>query len=142
MTKLETSVFIKAPVEKVWDYFSNPMNAPEWENFVLEVKDVKGEGVGRTFKIIGKLLGIRVEMECTWLEVVPQKKLVERTKGGAELTATWNLAPENDGSRLSISGEYTISVPFLRKFADKLIVKQVQREVESSLQTLKAILEG
>ena len=46
MTKVERSITIKAPVEKVFSYISSPNNQLEWLPSITEVRDITGQGVG------------------------------------------------------------------------------------------------
>ncbi len=41
MAKLESSILISAPMEKVFEYASNPVNQPEFWPSLIEVKNVK-----------------------------------------------------------------------------------------------------
>ena len=47
MPKLNNSINISAPVEKVFAYVTDPLATPEWLVGATEVTDVTGSGVGQ-----------------------------------------------------------------------------------------------
>ena len=49
MAKINKSIEIKAPAEKVFAYAANPMATPEWIVGMMEVSDVIGSGEGMRF---------------------------------------------------------------------------------------------
>lgn len=62
MAKTVKSITIKAPVEKVFDYISEPTNLPEIWPSVVEIKDVQKlpSGSNRN-RWVYKMAGIRLE---------------------------------------------------------------------------------
>ena len=67
--RVEESIEIDRPPEKVFDYVAKPENLPEWSGIVLEVhKETQGElREGERFTTVAKFLGRRFEtpMEVT-----------------------------------------------------------------------------
>ena len=65
MKKLEKSVSINSPIDKVFNYISDPMNNTEWLPSMIEIKDVdlKDEGVGTSYHWIYKMGGIKFSGE-------------------------------------------------------------------------------
>jgi len=142
MVKTVKSITIKAPVEKVFDYISEPTNLPEIWPSVVEVKDVQKLPNGGTrnrfvYKMAGILLkGTNEETEC-----VPNQRLVSKTKGGVESTITWMFQPEAGGTKVTLEGEYIVPIPVLGKLAEAIIVKMNEHEGELILANLKARME-
>ena len=144
MVKTVKSITIKAPVEKVFDYISEPTNLPEIWSSVVEVKDVQKLPSGGTRnRWVYKMAGIRLEgtSESVDTECVPNQRLVSKTKGGAESTITWMFQPEAGGTKVTFEGEYTVPIPVLGKLAEAIIVKMNEHEVELILANLKARME-
>ena len=142
MAKLERSITINAPVEKVFAYIENPMNELEWLPSTIEVKDVNGQGVGTHSRFAYKIVGIRFEGESTITEHVPNKRLVTESKGGIVSTWTWTFQPHDNGTRLSVVVDYTIPIPVLGKIAEAFVLRQNEREADLAMANIKGRLEG
>ena len=145
MARLERGITVNAAVEKVFTYMtSDPMNTPEWLPSMVEVKDVvqTKDGVGSRYRWVYKMVGLRFEGENTTLEYVPNRRLVEESKGGISSTWTWTFAPEGAGSRLNVAIEYTVPIPVLGKLAEALVVRQNEREMDLALANIKARMES
>jgi uncharacterized membrane protein len=143
MAKVERTVIINAPVDKVFTYIGDPMSEVEWLPSIIEVKDVKltEEGVGSTYRWAYKLAGIRFEGEGTTTEYVPNRRIVVESRGGIVSTWTYTFAPHDGGTRLNLVVEFTIPVPALGRLAQPMLLRQSEREADSSVENLKAVLE-
>ena len=82
--RVEESIEIDRPPEKVFDYVAKPENLPEWSGIVVEVhKETQGElREGARFTTVAKFLGRRFEtpMEVTAHE--PPRRHSDRSTGG------------------------------------------------------------
>jgi ligand-binding SRPBCC domain-containing protein len=71
MTKVQYQTEINAPVEKVYEYYTNPNNIQEaWpQDIVKESEDISGSKneEGSEIRVKGQYMGKEEEM---WLEVV------------------------------------------------------------------------
>jgi len=142
MTKTVKSITIKAPVEKVFDYISEPTNLPEIWPSLVEVKDVQKLPSGGTKnRWVYKMAGIHLEGTSEETECVPNQRLVSKTKGGVESTQTWMFQPETGGTKVTFEVEYTVPIPVLGKLAEAIIVKMNEHEGELLLANLKARME-
>jgi uncharacterized protein YndB with AHSA1/START domain len=96
-----TETTIRAPLEAVAAYASDPTNAPEW---YVNIESVEWEtpppaGVGSRVKFVARFLGRRLAYTYELVEFVPNERLVMRTAEGPfpmETTYTWS--PAADGS--------------------------------------------
>ena len=142
MAKVEKSITVNAPVEKVFAYVENPMNQLEYLPSIVEVIDMAGQGVGAHYRWAYKMAGLRFEGESTLTEYTPSERMVVETKGGIASTWSWTFTPEDGGTKLNLTVEYTIPVPVLGKLGEALILKQNEREADMAMANLKAKLEG
>lgn len=142
MPKINNSINISAPVEKVFAYVADPMNDPEWFIGLTEVKDVTGSGVGQHYHWKYSMIGVPLHGEATITEHVPNERVVVETKGGVMSTFTYTFASHEGGTKLDSSVDYTIPVPVLGKLAEKLVFKRNQRETRMGLENIKERLEG
>ena len=144
MPTVETTGTIDAPVEKVFDYISDATNEAEWLPSQVESEYVirTEEGVGSRYRWVYKLLGIRFEGESTCTEYVRNKRLVTESKGGILSTWTYTFEPEDGGTKLTLVVDYTIPIPVLGRFAEALVLGQIEREADLGMANLKAIVEA
>ncbi|MFZ1866801.1 MAG: SRPBCC family protein [Polyangiales bacterium] len=143
METIEKSIIINAPVQKVFEYIDDPRNDPEWMIDMMEVHEVEGPpGVGRHFHWTFKMVGVPLKGQSTTIEHVPNRRTVTESQGGVSSTWAADLQPEGDGTKLTMKVEYTIPVPVLGKLAEHLVAKRNERNLESSMQNIKQILEA
>ena len=142
MTKIVNTGTIKAPVEKIFDYISEPSNLPEIWPSLVEVKDVQRLPDGGTkFRWVYKMAGIHLEGTSEGVDSVANQRIVSKTKGGVESTQTWMFRPEGDETKVTFEVEYTVPIPVLGKLAEAIIVKMNEHEGEVILANLKTRME-
>ena len=141
MPKINNSINISAPVEKVFAYVTDPLANLEWLVGTTEVTDVTGSGIGQHFQWKYNMLGVPLRGESTVSEHVPNERRVAQTKGGVTSTWAFTLAPHEGGTKLDLELDYTIPVPVLGKLAEKLVLKRNQREADLSMENIKQRLE-
>jgi coenzyme Q-binding protein COQ10 len=141
MAKVEKSITINAPMEEVFAYVEDPMNQLEYLPSIVEVKDVTGQGVGAHYHWTYKMTGLRFEGESTMTEYIPNERMVVETKGGIVSTWSWTFTPEDGGTRVDLTVEYTIPVPVLGRLGEALVLRQNEREADQALANIKAKLE-
>lgn len=142
MVKAEGSVVIKAPVEKVFGLLQDTERLPEWLPLLIDVSDIKGEGVGKTFKWTYKFLGIKFQGSSEIVEQVENRKSVVKSASGIEAVWNWDLAPEGKSTKVDLVVDYKIPVPVLGKFAEPFVVKQGMKDIKHTLETFKHLLEA
>jgi len=143
MTKIERSITIDAPVERVFAYLADPMANPEWLPGMVEVKEVHlaEEGVGTTHRWVYKMAGIRFEGENSTTEYLPNQRIVTETKGGIESIWTWVFEPHEAGTKLNLTVEYGVPTGVLRKLTEPFVVRQNRREAVLAMANIKARME-
>jgi uncharacterized membrane protein len=143
MPKMEKSITIDAPVEKVFGYLDEPTNLPEIWPSVVEVKDVQRlPNGGTSFRYVYKMAGVRFEGTSEDTEYVANQRTVTKSKGGIESTITLTYQPEDSGTKVTLESEYTVPIPLLGKLAEAFIVKANEGETELMLANLKTRMEA
>jgi uncharacterized membrane protein len=143
MSKLEKSITINAPVEKVFDYINNQTNLPEIWPSLIELTDMKplpNGGWSNRWKY--KMAGMHLSGTSEDIEHVANQRIVSKTKGGVDSTQTWTFQPEDGGTKVTFAVEYTIPIPVLGKLAEAVIVKMNEQEGKTILENLKGIMEA
>jgi coenzyme Q-binding protein COQ10 len=143
MVKISRSVVINAPVEKVFEYATNPESLLEFWPSMVEVKDVHaGQGVGDNYRWVYKMAGMRLEGQAECVEYTVNEHVTMKNTGGVPSTFVWNYSPENGGTKVTMEAEYTIPVPLLSKLAEAFIVKGNEHEADALMANLKARMES
>ena len=131
MAKAGGTITIKSPVEKIFNYISEPENQPEIWPSLMEIKDVERLPNGNTKnRWVYKMAGVRFEGTSESVEYVTNRRIVSKTKGGVESTQTWIFQPEGNETKVTFEVEYTIPVPILGKLAEAIIIKMNEHEGE------------
>jgi carbon monoxide dehydrogenase subunit G len=142
MSRVESSTTIGAPPEAIQAALENVETAHEWAPSLQKVWDVQGRGTGCTYKWTFKLGPASFDGSTEITESTPER-FVMKTTGGIPSTWTWQMAPDGNGTELTVTIDYTVPGSALGALADKLVVeKQNRKELETSLATLKAKLES
>jgi uncharacterized protein YndB with AHSA1/START domain len=103
MIAIERSVWINAPLERVWTAITDPAQVEQWFSPGTSWKS-SGSGVGARLYVENPETG--AEMYVQVLEVVdPPHQLVTRAlpePGETSTTTDWRLQEENGGTRLTL----------------------------------------
>jgi uncharacterized protein YndB with AHSA1/START domain len=143
MAKVEKTITINAPVEKVFSYVEEPTNLLEYWPSMVEVKDVEPLPNGGTkFRWVYKMGGVHLEGTSEATEYVVNQRTVTENKGGIEGTVTWTYETQDGGTKVTFEAKYTVPVPVLGKLAESLIVKLNEREAETLLANVKDRMEA
>ena len=142
MIRSELSITIDAPPERVFARISDPMTKPEDAPAIVEVKDICGEGVGATFKLVYKMLGKPFEIEVKYTEYVPNQRIALEFKGGIGGNALYTLEPIDGGTKFTYTVDYNVPIPLVGKVAEVFLKKQNEREGKLSLENVKARVEA
>jgi uncharacterized membrane protein len=142
MIEFEVAVDIDAPVEQVFDYSADNENDPEWMGPVSKVeKTSEGPtGVGSTFVNYVQFMGKTFDDSHEVVEYLPNErmKIVQRT-GPVPFATTYLYEPVEGGTRFSLLIEAETKGLF--KMAKPVMARQLKKQFENDLQTLKTFLE-
>lgn len=141
MARIKRSITIKAPVETVFAYVTDPTSLPEWMVGVMDVRDVSGSGSDLHFHWKYRMVGIPFSGETKFIEYVPNERSVSESKGGIPSTFRWTFTPEAGATRVDLDLEYTVPVPVLGKLAENLVLKRNEREADLWMENIRERLE-
>ncbi len=149
MGRIEKSVEIKVPPEKVWEMLAID-RAPEWNEgsmknveYTTEVSTPKDKyRVGASAHATIKGEG---EVHFEIMESLENTKITIQGKGGKtspRYMLTYTLEPVEEGTKLTQRTDYELSWGILGKFLDKLVAQRItEKDMERQLENLKSILE-
>jgi uncharacterized protein YndB with AHSA1/START domain len=145
MTRVYKTIWIRAPIERVFDYVTTPGNWPVWHPSSLGVSGATdhslepGERMTEEFRVAGR----RGLVVWTVQErVAPHRWVIDgRVKGGGDGRITYTLTPHEDGTTFEREFVYTMSNP-LMALLDRLVLRRrVEAESMEALRRLKDVLE-
>jgi ligand-binding SRPBCC domain-containing protein len=148
LTRIEKSIVIEAPAEKVFDFMTDidkivETQPPEMEMTVLS-RDKGPVRVGSKVKLRVKAGGQVWEVEEETIELVKNRRHVHRQKSGGlkKLEATDLFEPTGKGTKLTTILEYELPYSLLGKVIDKLKVrKDLEKSVDYSMKKTKELTE-
>ena len=141
--KIEQTIVISAPADKVFAYVSDLTKLTEWAQFSTEVRQTSQGpvGVGSTFDTSGKQFGKHTD-HVTVTEYVPGKKFAVEVKGDAGESRNWfELADQGGSTKVTKVLEFIkpalsarLAAPVIRRIAPKNLMKDLVK--------IKANIEG
>ena len=150
MTRIEYEENINAPVERVYEYYTNPDNIKEaWPRDVVKesesITDSKNEP-GSEMKVKGEYMGRKAEMLLEVAEKEPNRRLVTRQTEGP--FKKWESVQEfqGDNSRTHIRHTIDYELGTLDKAGNFVTGSQaddkIKQGLQQSAQTVKQKLES
>lgn len=150
MTQIQTEVDISAPVDKVFQYYTDPNNIKEaWPQDVVKESESttssKNEP-GSEMRVAGKKMGMWQEMRLQVVEKEENRRLVTRQVEGP--FKKWESIQEfeGDNNRTHVRHIIDYEIPTGGKVADFFSGGQADDKIRQGLnqaaQTVKAKLEG
>ena len=146
MAHVEKSIFISAPVEKVFDYAAEPNNYPTYIRNCVEIweRSEGPVGIGTTCRELSALPG-GMKSKCInkIIEYDRPSRLVIETTDGVRLTIVYKLEPKDDGTLFRMTGDWTMGGKFLTWLLDKLFIGRfIVGNFADSVEKLKAVMES
>jgi len=144
MVKVEGSILLNAPVEKVFDFLADPKVNVEIMPSMIDVRDIEDppDHIGGHFHWTYKMAGIKFDGETRVLEWEKNRRVVTESKSGIRSKWRFSYEPAAQGSKLTIAVEYEVPVPVLGKLAEAVVRRQNEKELELVLSNVKARVEG
>jgi len=134
-------VEIKAPVEKVFKYVEEAMNLPKWFPEVKTVTEVKGKGLGRTFKWTYKRgEEAQLEGQSVCVDFVRNQRIITIDTYDNIWTVLYLPTPAG-GTKLTIVLQSELPVPANDPAAWPGLVKKEQDYLQSLAQNIKTEVE-
>ena len=145
-TKHSASVHIEAPVEQVFQHVADPAHFYEAmpkkmrPGSGLRAKLMTPEGVGSTYEwVTGHIAGFEIVGVLTRQEYVVNERFVDKSSTGP--VWTWTVEPDDDGTRLTVTMEYSTKIPGINKVID-LIAWRGDADLEAMLAAFKEKVEA
>ena len=144
MIKVETSVLINQPIDKVFEFVTTPENDAQWYIGVESRDHTPGEpaGVGSTSQSEIRFLGVAVTVDWKVTGYNPPHMIEVKTiKGPVSIESGYTFESVAEGqTKVTVHGEADVSGVF--SLAEPLVERMAQRQWEASFENLKDVLES
>jgi len=142
MIRITKSITINAPVEKVFEYVSNPEQISEWQPNVTNIKDITGHGEQQRWTWHYKVMGMSFGGKATVTRSTLNAERRVDSEGGISNTWLWKFKTENGGTHLNCEMDYTVRIPLIGKVGELLLLRGNNRMVNTAMANIKNRMES
>jgi len=143
--RIERSIEIRAPPEKVWEALAFDRH-PEWSEQYKSVEYTSEVNTPEDKYKVGASCRMNTKegiVEIKIIESLKNEKIMYRVqgmKGVRNVNGTFTLKPTEAGTKITAVSEYEMSNLMMKMLA-KLASKALEKDFEKGLEKLKSILE-
>ena len=152
MGRVESSVEIEVPIEKVFVFFSNPKNQEKvFVDYSMKIEDVSKQpiGVGTRYRTSCVIAGIKARPHLHELvEFEKNRRIVDREvkRGGGSLNKeelTYAFGATDRGTKVTLTIDYKLPYSVIGEVLDKLRMRKAfENFSKDGVQKAKEILEA
>ncbi len=143
MPRIEESIEIKRPVDKVFAYTTDAKNWPRWQSFMPEAEQTSQGpvNVGTTFKGVSRMMGRSMKWTAIATEYELDKKWGKKiTSGSLAIEEHITCNPAEGGTVFTI--DYDMKAGGFLRLLSPVMTGSMRKETKKSLGNLKSILEA
>ena len=143
MARIEESIEIKRPVDKVFAYTTDAKNWPRWLSFIPEAEQTSQGpvNVGTTFKGVSRMMGRSMKWTAIATEYESDKKWGKKiTSGRLAIEEHVTYDPVGGGTIFTIV--YDMKAGGFLKLLSPLMAGSMRKETKKNLGNLKSNLEA
>jgi len=145
MPRVETSVTINAPIEKVFDTIVDPELTAKWSSGISEVSNNKGNPweKGSSTDMVYHVLGMKFTQHMVTLGINKPNKVIYQMTGGFPGTFEFVLEPQGQATKVETIIDYSVPGGIIGKIANRLLLERMNRKnMEDSTEGLKVYCEA
>jgi uncharacterized membrane protein len=138
---IQKTLFVGAPVEQVYSFWTDYENFPLFMSSVREVQDLGG---GRSHWVVSGPGGVPIEWDSVLTEQVPAETIAWRSQPGSMLenAGVVRFSPEGEGTRVDLRLCYNPPAGGAGQAVAELLGADPRAKLNEDLGRLKALLEG
>ncbi|MFN3728959.1 MAG: type II toxin-antitoxin system RatA family toxin [Fimbriimonadaceae bacterium] len=141
MPQVESTVWIDAPLDRVYGIAKDNRSFPEFMKDVKSLTVVESEGPRVVSDWVGEIPGflikVRWRQEDVWDDVAHSCRFRQVSGDYDKLEGTWTFLEDNGGTRFNSHLEYEYNVPTLGPLVKKLIHGIVIKNMDGILGAIK-----
>jgi len=142
MVEIMKSIIIEAPVDKVFNYISNPQNMLEWHPNITKIRNLTGKGTDLQWVWDYKMMGINFTGKARVISSIICTELRIDSTGDIESNWTFSFSPEAGGTRLDFQVGYTIPISVLNRVGELIAIRRNERVAAMALVNIKERMEN
>jgi carbon monoxide dehydrogenase subunit G len=143
--RVERTVDIAAPPERVYEVVMDPSRLGEWVTIHHHLEGAppdrleKGSNLTQCLKLAGR----RFKVRWTVVENDPCNRVVWEGRGpvASHARVEYDFSPNGDGTTFRYTNEYDLPGGFLGRLAGRTVSRVTGKELNGSLQRLKSLVE-
>ncbi len=142
MREVKKSVEINAPLERVWEFLTQPKNLPGIWPSMVEVRNVQRRADGwNAFDWTYKMAGLRFHGHAAPVEIRKNERMVMHNESGIPSTFRWTFEGRGATTVVTCEATYSLPTPVVGRIAEAVLVRFNEHELEAVLVNAKATLE-
>ncbi len=143
--KVERQVNVSAPPQSLYDVVMDSTRLADWVTIHDHLVGNPPQRLKKGSKLTQclKLAGRRFKVRWTVVENDPSRKVVWEGRGpvASHAMVEYRFEPNGDGTRFTYVNQYDLPGGPLGRLAEKTVARATGRELDGSLQRLKALVE-
>ena len=140
--KIQQDIIVNAPVDRVFNAYSDPLIMTEWFTAGLEIRGYQPPlAVGQQFEEVSTIMGRQLVTHTTVTELDPPRRYVRAINGPAVGHVSHIVESVASGVKVTVILEGDLK-GFLASLAGPLARAQINRQVKNDLKSFKAYIEG
>jgi hypothetical protein len=143
MTRIEESIDIKCPTDKVFAYTTDVKSCSKWQTTITDAAQTSpGQmAIGTTFKWIGHRMGLRMKVTAKVTGYEPNKMWSKDIfSGRSVIEDTLSFDPIEAGTEFTLRWDVKVG-GFLKLFSP-LFIRSLRKSMKAALNNIKSILEA
>ena len=135
--RFQSSVDVKAPVEKVWTLIDRLEEWPQWMPSIKKIERLSKEPltVGSKLSVTAKVSGLTVTLLMTITEFVTERTVIMKGKAlGTSVTRFYSLEPQNGETKVTIGGEVSGALAWLARRGGQAISTEIAMAVKTRVE--------
>jgi uncharacterized membrane protein len=138
---IQKTFFVDAPVEQVYDFWTDYENFPRFMSNVREVQDLGG---GRSHWVVSGPGGVPIEWDSVLTEEIPGETIAWRSRPGSMLenAGAVRFSPQGEGTRVDLRLCYNPPAGGAGQAVAELLGADPRAKLNEDLGRLKALLES
>ncbi len=144
MPSTDRWIVVDVPVEEAFEFVADYRNTTRYQKHFSRFEPV-GEplsGLGLTVDVRGRFKGLPVRSTLRIIEFVRNERIVSRSVAHLKSAAEWHFSDLGGQTRVRFVATYDWPVPIPSRALRKRIEQEIDAMTESSLRTLKRLLEA
>ncbi|MCC7447380.1 MAG: SRPBCC family protein [Anaerolineae bacterium] len=142
MPRVECSIVVNQPIDKVFSYTTNPANYINWQSNVMDSSSDRRLGIGSQIEVVGEVMGRRVDMTTQVVEFVPNKRLVSQGVGKSFFSKVSYTFERVDDNTTRVNYKADFQPRGLLNLLSFMSVSRFRKTTEDNFAQLKGLLES